>query len=187
MARKLSKAAYDAKLGKLLKEYSRVLVVSSDNIGSNELQGIRRNLHKDSVVVMGKNSMMKRSLMQDAQRTGNKAFQNLAPLLHGNVALIFTKSDLREVSEQVAKYKVVDPILMCPKFMSYDSYQNCSYMQSGQLPLSLTCCKQQPTQTSEPFLVGSKFLPHQHCFLVRSRQFLMTSLWAPLLLLAGNL
>ncbi|OIV90366.1 hypothetical protein TanjilG_19775 [Lupinus angustifolius] len=187
MAKKLSKVAFDAKLGKLLKEYSRVLVISSDNIGCNELQGIRRNLHADSVVVMGKNSMMKRSLILDAQRTGNKAFLNLAPLLHGNLALIFTKSDLREVSEQVAKYKVVDPILMCPKFMSYDSYQNCSYMQSGQLPLNLKCCKEQSSESSEPFLVSSKFSPHQHCFLMRSRQFLMTSIWAPLLLLAGNL
>lgn len=82
MATKLSKAAYDAKLGKLLKEYSQVLVVSSDNVGSNELQGIRRNLHANSVVVMGKNSMMKRSLTLDAQRTGNKALLNLVPLLN---------------------------------------------------------------------------------------------------------
>ncbi|KAK7293635.1 hypothetical protein RJT34_16507 [Clitoria ternatea] len=184
MAGKVSKAAYDAKMLKLLREYSRVLVVSSDNVGCNQLQSIRRELNSDSVVVMGKNSMMKRSIILDAERTGNKAFLNLVPLLVGNVALIFTKGDLREVSEQVAKYKVVQPILMCPKYMSYDSYHGCSYMQSGQLPLGLTCCNQQSSQESEPFLVCSKFLPHQHCFMMRSRQFLMTSIWAPLLLLA---
>lgn len=83
--------------------------------------------------------------------------------------------------------QVVQPILMCPKYTSYDTYQNCTYMQSGQLPLGLTCCNQQSAQASEPFLVCSKFLPHQHCFLMRSRQFLMTSIWSPLLLLAGNL
>ncbi|WVZ25469.1 hypothetical protein V8G54_004013 [Vigna mungo] len=188
MAGKLAKAAYDAKMLKLLREYSQVLVVSSDNVGSNQLQGIRRGLHADSVVVMGKNSLMKRSIILDAQKTGNKAFLNLVPLLVGNVALIFTKGDIREVSEQIAKYKVVQPILMCPKYMSHDTYQNCSYMQSGQLPLGLTCCNQQQSlQVSEPFLVCSKFQPHQHCFMMRSRQFLMTSIWSPLLLLAGNL
>ncbi|XP_027939454.1 60S acidic ribosomal protein P0-like [Vigna unguiculata] len=188
MAGKLAKAAYDAKMLKLLREYSQVLVVSSDNVGSNQLQGIRRGLHADSVVVMGKNSLMKRSIILDAQKTGNKAFLNLVPLLVGNVALIFTKGDIREVSEQISKHKVVQPILMCPKYMSHDTYHNCSYMQSGQLPLGLTCCnQQQSSQVSEPFLVCSKFQPHQHCFMMRSRQFLMTSIWSPLLLLAGNL
>ncbi|XP_061343489.1 large ribosomal subunit protein uL10-like [Gastrolobium bilobum] len=187
MAGKVAKAAYDAKMGKLLREYNQVVVVASDNVGSNQLQGIRRGLHADSVVVMGKNSMMKRSIMLNAQKTGNKAFLNLVPLLVGNVALIFTKGDMREVSEQIVKHKVVHPILMCPKFLSYDTYHNCSFLQSGQLPLGLTCCKQQSSQASEPFLVSSKFLPHQHCYLMRSRQFLLTSLWAPFLLLASNL
>lgn len=81
MAGKVAKAAYDAKMLKLLREYSQVLVVSSDNVGSNQLQGIRRGLNADSVVVMGKNSMMKRSIILDAQKTGNKAFLNLVPLL----------------------------------------------------------------------------------------------------------
>lgn len=81
MAGKVSKAAYDAKMSKLLREYSQVLVVSSDNVGSNQLQGIRRALHADSVVVMGKNSLMKRSITQAAQKTGNNAFLNLVPLL----------------------------------------------------------------------------------------------------------
>lgn len=188
MAGKVAKAAYDAKMGKLLREYTQVLVVSSDNVGSNQLQGIRRALHEDSVVVMGKNSLMKRSIIQAAEKTGNShAFLNLVPLLVGNVALIFTKGDLRDVSERIAKLKVINPILMCPKYMSYDSYKTCSYMQSGQLPLGLTCCNQQSSQASEPFLVSSKFSPPQHCYMMRSRQFLLTSIWSPFLLLAGNL
>ncbi|KAJ1378109.1 Ribosomal protein L10P [Sesbania bispinosa] len=55
---------------------------------------------------MGKNSLMKRSIIEDAHKIGNKTFLNLVPLLVGNVALIFTKGDLREVSERIAKYKV---------------------------------------------------------------------------------
>ncbi|MED6180541.1 hypothetical protein PIB30_011053 [Stylosanthes scabra] len=149
---------------KLLREYSQVLVVTSDNVGSNQINGIRRGLKGDSVVVMGKNSMMRRSFMLQAQKTGNKSFLNLIPLL-----------------------RVVDPLLMCPKYLSYESYRNCSYMQSGQLPLGLKCCNQQSSQDSEPFLVSSKFTPHQHCALMRSKQFLAMSVWSPLLLLAGSM
>ncbi|XP_010247657.1 PREDICTED: 60S acidic ribosomal protein P0-like [Nelumbo nucifera] len=103
------KAAYDQKLCQLLDEYTQILVASADNVGSNQLQNIRKGLRGDSVVLMGKNTMMKRSIRLHAEKTGNKAFLNLIPLLVGNVGLIFTKGDLKEVSEEVAKYKVGAP------------------------------------------------------------------------------
>ncbi|KAM7263122.1 hypothetical protein ACFE04_000805 [Oxalis oulophora] len=103
------KLAYDAKLCQLIDEYSQILVVAADNVGSNQLQNIRRGLRGDSVVLMGKNTMMKRSVRIHSENTGNKAFLNLIPLLQGNVGLIFTKGDLKEVSEEVAKYKVGAP------------------------------------------------------------------------------
>ncbi|XP_052200338.1 60S acidic ribosomal protein P0 [Diospyros lotus] len=113
MAVKPSKAdkkiAYDQKLCQLLDEYTQILVAAADNVGSNQLQNIRRGLRGDSVVLMGKNTMMKRSIRIHAEKTGNKAFLNIIPLLVGNVGLIFTKGDLKEVSEEVAKYKVGAP------------------------------------------------------------------------------
>lgn len=113
MAVKSSKAdkkiAYDAKLCQLLDEFSQILIVAADNVGSNQLQNIRKGLRGDSIVLMGKNTMMKRSIRIHTDKTGNKAFLNLIPLLQGNVGLIFTKGDLKEVSEEVAKYKVGAP------------------------------------------------------------------------------
>ncbi|KAI9080698.1 hypothetical protein K1719_037364 [Acacia pycnantha] len=103
------KIAYDAKLCQLLEDYTQILVVEADNVGSNQLQNIRRGLRGDSVVLMGKNTMMKRSVRIHAEKTGNNVFLNLIPLLQGNVGLIFTKGDLKEVSEEVAKYKVGAP------------------------------------------------------------------------------
>jgi large subunit ribosomal protein LP0 len=103
------KLAYHAKLCQLLDEYSQILCVAADNVGSNQLQNIRRGLRGDSVVLMGKNTMMKRSVRIHSEMTGNAAFLNLIPLLQGNVGLIFTKGDLKEVSEEVAKYKVGAP------------------------------------------------------------------------------
>lgn len=113
MAPKTSKAdkkiAYDQKLCSHLDDYTQILVVAADNVGSNQLQNIRQGLRGDSVVLMGKNTMMKRSIRIHAEKTGNKAFLNIIPLLVGNVGLIFTKGDLKEVSEEVAKYKVGAP------------------------------------------------------------------------------
>ncbi|OIV95578.1 hypothetical protein TanjilG_23809 [Lupinus angustifolius] len=103
------KIAYDAKLCKLLDNYTQILVVAADNVGSNQLQNIRQGLRGDSVILMGKNTMMKRSIRIHSERTGNETFLNLIPLLVGNVGLIFTKGDLKEVSEVVSKYKVGAP------------------------------------------------------------------------------
>ncbi|MBA0577190.1 hypothetical protein Golob_025204 [Gossypium lobatum] len=61
---------------------------------------------------MGKNTMMKRSIRMHAEMTGNQAFLNLIPLLQEDVGLIFTKGDLKQVNEEVAKYKVGAPALV---------------------------------------------------------------------------
>ncbi|KAK1264591.1 hypothetical protein QJS04_geneDACA011450 [Acorus gramineus] len=103
------KTAYDERLCQFLELYSQILIVAADNVGSNQLQNIRKGLRGDSVILMGKNTMMKRSIKLHAERSGNTAYLSLLPLLVGNVGLIFTKGDLKEVSEEVAKYKVGAP------------------------------------------------------------------------------
>ncbi|KAG6487688.1 60S acidic ribosomal protein P0-like [Zingiber officinale] len=112
MVVKLSKAEkkvrYDKKLCSLLDEYGKVLIAAADNVGSNQLQSIRRGLRGNSVILMGKNTLIRRCIRFHTEKTGNKDFLNLLPLLVGNVGLIFTKGDLKEVSEDVAKYKSVD-------------------------------------------------------------------------------
>lgn len=85
MAVKLSKMQkkvnYDAKLSKLLDHYTQILVVGADNVGSNQLQCIRQGLRGDSIVLMGKNTMMKRTIRLHAQKTNNSEILNLIPLL----------------------------------------------------------------------------------------------------------
>ena len=85
MVTKASKAdkkiAYDQKLCQLLDEYSQVLIAVADNVGSNQLQNIRKGLRGDSIVLMGKNTMMKRTIRVHAEKTGNQAILNLIPLL----------------------------------------------------------------------------------------------------------
>lgn len=75
------KIAYDAKLCQLIDEFTQILVVAADNVGSTQLQNIRKGLRGDSVVLMGKNTMMKRSVKIHAENTGNTGILNLMPLL----------------------------------------------------------------------------------------------------------
>ncbi|KAM4104294.1 hypothetical protein ACJW30_06G146600 [Castanea mollissima] len=75
------KIAYDSKLCQLLDKYNQILIVVADNVGSTQLQSISKGLRGDSVVLMGKNTMMKRSIRIHADNTGNNAFLNLIPLL----------------------------------------------------------------------------------------------------------
>ncbi|KAG6518609.1 hypothetical protein ZIOFF_022089 [Zingiber officinale] len=130
MVVKLSKAEkkvrYDKKLCLLLDEYGKVLIAAADNVGSNQLQSIRRGLRGDSVILMGKNTLIRRCIRFHAEKTGNKDFLNLLPLLVGNVGLIFTKGDLKEVSEEVAKYKfcfdLVTLLEKLKRMCSFSSY-----------------------------------------------------------------
>lgn len=85
MAVKLTKAQkkinYDQKLCRLLDEYSQILVVGADNVGSTQLQSIRKGLRGHSVILMGKNTMMKRTIKIHAEKTKNTALLALVPLL----------------------------------------------------------------------------------------------------------
>lgn len=75
------KIAYDAKLCRLLDEYNQILIVAADNVGSNQLQNIRQGLRDHSIVLMGKNTMMKRTIRLHAERTRNDHLLHLVPLL----------------------------------------------------------------------------------------------------------
>lgn len=53
-----SKAAYFAKLKTLLEEYHSILIVTVDNVSSQQLHEIRQALRGEAVVLMGKNTMV---------------------------------------------------------------------------------------------------------------------------------
>jgi large subunit ribosomal protein LP0 len=55
MKTKTKKRDYFAKLSALLAEYPKALIVDADNVGSRELQQVRRELRGKGVLLMGKN------------------------------------------------------------------------------------------------------------------------------------
>ncbi|KAJ6345266.1 hypothetical protein OIU78_008022 [Salix suchowensis] len=60
----LKEEQYDAKFYRTLQEYSQALIVGADNVGPNQLQCIRRAVRGHSGVLMGKNTVMKRRIIE---------------------------------------------------------------------------------------------------------------------------
>lgn len=55
-----NKANYFDKLKGLLEEYKSIFIVTVDNVSSQQMHEIRASLRGDGVVLMGKNTMVRR-------------------------------------------------------------------------------------------------------------------------------
>lgn len=49
------KARYHKELSEYLDTYDKILVVGVDNVGSKQIQEIRKDLRGEAIIVMGKN------------------------------------------------------------------------------------------------------------------------------------
>jgi len=101
------KQAYFTKLIELLEEYPRILIVGADNVGSHQMQKIRMALRGKGVLLMGKNTMIRKAIRGQAQN--NAVLENILPHVWGNVGFIFTKGDLNEVKKVVVEHRVAAP------------------------------------------------------------------------------
>jgi large subunit ribosomal protein LP0 len=111
VTRAQKKERYDAKLCELLEKFDKAFIVHADNVGSKQFQHIRAALRHQgqTVILMGKNTMMKRCLRLYIDRTGNDKWAILLEVLVGNVGIIFTKEDLCDVRDKIFEFKVGAP------------------------------------------------------------------------------
>jgi len=101
------KANYFTKFIELLDEYPRCFVVGADNVGSKQMQQIRIALRGKGVVLMGKNTMMRKAIRGHLEN--NPSLEKLLPYIKGNVGLVFTKEELTEVRDIIINNKVAAP------------------------------------------------------------------------------
>jgi len=102
-----TKAAYFDKLKSLLDEYRTVFIVGVDNVSSQQMHEIRISLRGEGVVLMGKNTMVRRALKGFVAE--NPEFERLMPHVRGNVGFIFTNSDMSAVKEKILANRVAAP------------------------------------------------------------------------------
>jgi large subunit ribosomal protein LP0 len=101
------KSSYFDKMTALLDEYPKCFIVGADNVGSRQMQKIRIALRGHAIVLMGKNTMMRKAIRRHLEN--NAALEKLLPFIRGNVGLVFTKGDLSEVSRIIQENKVAAP------------------------------------------------------------------------------
>lgn len=101
------KANYFVKVVQYLDEYPKCFIVGADNVGSRQMQQIRMSLRGMAVVLMGKNTMMRKAIRGHIEN--NAALEKILPHIKGNVGFVFTKGDLNEVRDKLTESKVRAP------------------------------------------------------------------------------
>jgi len=101
------KANYFTRLVQLMDEYPKCFIVGADNVGSKQMQQIRIGLRGTAVVLMGKNTMMRKAIRGHLEN--NPALEKILPYVRGNVGFVFTNADLVEVRDKLLENKVRAP------------------------------------------------------------------------------
>lgn len=101
------KSNYFTKIIQLLDEYPKCFLVGADNVGSTQMQQIRIALRGHSIILMGKNTMMRKAIKDHLET--NPALEKLLPHIKGNVGFVFTRGDLVEVRDKLLENKVRAP------------------------------------------------------------------------------
>lgn len=101
------KTGYFVKIVQLLDEYPKCFIVGADNVGSRQMQSIRISLRGTAVVLMGKNTMMRKAIRGHLEENSN--LEKLLPHIKGNVGFVFTKGDLVDVRDKLMESKVRAP------------------------------------------------------------------------------
>ncbi|CZS94678.1 hypothetical protein WAI453_013360 [Rhynchosporium graminicola] len=102
-----NKAGYFDKLKTLLEEYKSIFVVGVDNVSSQQMHEIRQSLRGDGVVLMGKNTMVRRAIK--GFLADSPEYERLLPFIKGNVGFVFTNSDLKTIRDKILANKVAAP------------------------------------------------------------------------------
>lgn len=98
---------YFLKLIQLFDEYPKCFIVGADNVGSKQMQQIRMALRDRAVVLMGKNTMMRKAIRGHTEK--NPSLEAIIPCIKGNIGFVFTNEDLVSVRDALVCNKVRAP------------------------------------------------------------------------------
>jgi len=101
------KQAYFSKVNQLLQDYNKIMIVEADHVGSNQMHQIRASLRGKAVILMGKNTMIRKAVR--ARVGSDPRLEAFIPHIKGNVGFIFCKGDLQEVRNKIHENKVAAP------------------------------------------------------------------------------
>jgi len=97
------KASYFTKIAELFEEYPKLFIVGVDNVGSKQMQEIRIAMRGHAVILMGKNTMIRKAIRGLLSKHPN--LEKLLPYIVQNVGFVFTKEDLSEIRGKLLENK----------------------------------------------------------------------------------
>jgi len=89
----------------LITQYEKILLITIDNVGANNIQKTRQALRGQAVLLFGRNTLIRKTIrdyIEKCNEAGNKEgarIESILPYIKGNVGLIFTNGDLNKVKE----------------------------------------------------------------------------------------
>lgn len=101
------KIEYFTKLRALLEDYQSIFLVGVDNVSSQQMHEIRKALRGRAVVLMGKNTMVRRAFRTFVSEIPE--LDRLLPLIKGNIGFVFTNEDLKTIRDVLLDNKVAAP------------------------------------------------------------------------------
>jgi len=139
------KANYFTKLAELLEEYPRCFIVGADNVGSKQMQEIRIALRGKAVVLMGKNTMMRKVIRGQLEK--NPDLEKLLPHIKMNVGFVFTNEELTTIRDLLLSNKKAAPAkagalapvdVVIPAQNTGMGPEKTSFFQALQIPTKIT-------------------------------------------------
>jgi len=106
-AEKLAKKqVYFDKLIDLCVNCGNALIVHADHVGSKQMQDIRMELRGSAVVLMGKNTMIRKALSLGHEKYPEAGMENLRANIRGNMGFIFaTNCTLDDIRATLKKHR----------------------------------------------------------------------------------
>ncbi|GMM50257.1 ribosomal protein P0 [Starmerella bacillaris] len=101
------KVEYFGKLKDLLAAHKSLFIVGVDNVSSQQLHEIRKELRGRATILMGKNTMVRRAFRSFVQETPD--LERLLPFIKGNIGFVFTNGDLKEIRDVLLSNRVLAP------------------------------------------------------------------------------
>jgi len=139
------KANYFTKITQCFDEYSRCFIVGADNVGSKQMQEIRIALRGHAVVLMGKNTMIRKAIRGHLESI--PSLEKLLPHIVTNVGFVFTNEDLTEIRDKLLANKKRAParagaIAPCPVTIPAQNTglgpEKTSFFQALQIPTKIS-------------------------------------------------
>lgn len=133
------------RLTQYLDEYPKVFVVGADNVGSRQMQKIRISLRGHAIIMMGKNTMMRKTIRGQVSKNSN--LEKLLQHVYENVGFVFTKEDLSTIRDKILENKVAAPAragaiapvdVTIPAQVTNLGPEKTSFFQALQIPTKIT-------------------------------------------------